>query len=84
MRIGILAKRSGCKVVVIRHFEKQGLLSAPPRALSGQRNYGEADIARVIFIVRRLESGVGLTQVMRDLELRDARIKGSGSGSSLE
>lgn len=38
----------------------------------------------MIFIVRRLESGVGLAQVMRDIELRDARIKDSGPGSNLK
>ena len=84
MKIGVLAKRSGCKVDAIRYLEKAELLPPPPRSLSGQRNYGEADVARVRFISRRLESGIGFVQLKQELELLDARIKVSSPGASDE
>ena len=32
IRIGDLAKRSGCEVVTIRYYEKEGLLPKPARS----------------------------------------------------
>lgn len=63
MRIGILARRSGCKVDTIRYFEKQGLLTEPPRTLSGHRKYCEHDVERVRLIARHLDTGTTLSAV---------------------
>jgi len=34
IRIGDLAKRSGCEVVTIRYYEKEGLLPKPARSVA--------------------------------------------------
>ncbi|MGX9738572.1 MerR family DNA-binding transcriptional regulator [Pseudocitrobacter corydidari] len=44
IRIGDLAKRSGCEVVTIRYYEKEGLLQKPARSGGNFRLYGEAHI----------------------------------------
>jgi Cd(II)/Pb(II)-responsive transcriptional regulator len=50
IRIGDLAKRSGCEVVTIRYYEKEGLLPKPARSGGNFRLYGEAHIERLQFI----------------------------------
>ncbi|MDH8090791.1 MerR family DNA-binding transcriptional regulator, partial [Klebsiella pneumoniae] len=47
IRIGDLAKRSGCEVVTIRYYEKEGLLPKPARSGGNFRLYGEAHIERL-------------------------------------
>lgn len=42
LKIGELAKRSGCQVVTIRYYEKEGLLPPPERTDSNYRLYGDA------------------------------------------
>lgn len=50
MKIGELAKRSGCRVVTIRYYEREGLLPAPARSAGNYRLYGEAHAERLAFI----------------------------------
>ena len=49
-KIGELAARTGCPVVTIRYYEKEGLLEEPSRTVSGYRLYGEPDLERLYFI----------------------------------
>ncbi|MTT54250.1 MerR family DNA-binding transcriptional regulator, partial [Alcanivorax sp. VBW004] len=39
MKIGELAKRSGCSIQTIRYYEKEGLISAPARTDGNFRVY---------------------------------------------
>lgn len=50
MKIGELASRSGCQVVTIRYYEKEGLLPEPARSEANYRIYGEAHAQRLAFI----------------------------------
>ncbi|HSH49217.1 MAG TPA: Cd(II)/Pb(II)-responsive transcriptional regulator [Halomonas sp.] len=50
MKIGELARRSGCKVVTIRYYEREGLLAEPARSEANYRIYGEAHAERLAFI----------------------------------
>ena len=50
VKIGELAKMTGCQVVTIRYYEKEGLLKRPERTERNYRLYGDEDIARLRFI----------------------------------
>ena len=72
MRIGELAKRTGCKVQTVRYYEQIGLLPAPPRTQGGQRLYGEAEARRLAFIRHGRELGFGLDAIRALLAMADA------------
>ena len=71
MRIGALAKRSGCKVETIRYYEKEGLLPDPPRTKAGYRNYTEKDLDRLGFIARSRALGFGLAEIRELIGLEE-------------
>jgi len=50
MKIGELAKRSGCDVQTVRYYEREGLLAEPPREASGYRRYDATHLQRLQFI----------------------------------
>jgi len=50
MKIGELAKRSGCSIQTIRHYEKEGLISAPARSDGNFRLYDTAALEKLSFI----------------------------------
>ncbi len=50
MKIGELAKRSGCSIQTIRYYEKEGLISAPERTEGNFRTYNSAILERLSFI----------------------------------
>ncbi|MET0320695.1 MAG: Cd(II)/Pb(II)-responsive transcriptional regulator [Duganella sp.] len=50
MKIGELARRTGCDVETVRYYEKAGLLPAPPRNGSGYRQYLPEHLERLQFI----------------------------------
>lgn len=64
--IGIAAQKSGCTPPTIRYYESIGLLAAPRRSDAGRRSYGSQDVARLCFIRRARDFGLGIPQV-RDL-----------------
>jgi len=47
MRIGELARRAGVEVQTVRYYEREGLLGAAARTLSGYRTYGPQDLERL-------------------------------------
>lgn len=51
MRIGELAGLTGCEVVTIRYFEKEGLLSAPARSGGNYRLYSKAHLEQLQFVL---------------------------------
>jgi DNA-binding transcriptional MerR regulator len=63
MRIGEFAKSAGTNAPTIRYYEQIGLLPAPKRIRSNQRRYGEADVARLAFILRCRALGFSLKQI---------------------
>jgi Cd(II)/Pb(II)-responsive transcriptional regulator len=50
MKIGDLAKRTGCKVETVRYYESEGLLPEPARNEANYRLYGEPHVERLMFI----------------------------------
>ena len=76
MTIGRLAKQSGVNIDTIRYYERNRLLPEPSRRLSGYREYGPTDIARLRFIMRAKDLGFTLAEIAELLSLsadRDVR-----------
>lgn len=63
MRIGELARRSGCEVETIRYYEREGLLPQPPRSEGNYRQYGEHDAERLLFIRHCRSLGMSLDDI---------------------
>ena len=59
MRIGVLAVHAGVNIQTLRFYEREGLLRAPGRTVSGYRSYEVRDLDRVRFI--RVCQGLGFT-----------------------
>lgn len=75
LRIGEVAQRAGTTPRTIRYYEERGLLpSAPERDAGQHRVYGEADVERVLELIR-LKDVLGLTlEELRDvIEAEEAR-----------
>lgn len=63
MKIGELARRTGCEVETIRYYERTGLLPAPPRSEGNYRHYGDQDAERLSFIRHCRSLGMSLDDV---------------------
>jgi len=72
MRIGQLAKASGCSPETIRYYEKIGLLPPAPRQSNGYRSYDPAHRKWLGFILRSRELGFNQNEVRRLTNLADA------------
>jgi Cd(II)/Pb(II)-responsive transcriptional regulator len=61
MRIGELAKRSGCLPETVRYYEREGLLPSPERSEGNYRVYDDGHLSRLLFIrnCRALEMSLG-------------------------
>jgi DNA-binding transcriptional MerR regulator len=74
MKIGALARRTGTNAPTVRYYEEIGLLPRASRAEGRQRQYGDDDIRRLVFIRRCREFGFGIENVRTLLALgRDRR-----------
>ena len=76
MTIGRLAKQAGVAIDTIRYYERNGLIPEPSRRLSGYREYGATDVARLRFILRAKDLGFTLAEIGELLSLsadRDVR-----------
>ena len=71
LKIGELARITGCQVVTIRYYEKEGLLPRPERTGSNYRLYGEEDIERLNFIRRCRLHGMNLAEIRDLLAFKD-------------
>lgn len=65
MRIGELARRAGVPVPTIRFYEKQGLVSVAPRQPNGYRQFREAAVDQLRFIVGCRNLGIPLAAVKK-------------------
>ncbi len=63
MNIGQASKASGVSQRMIRHYEKIGLVPAPPRRDSGYRDYSDADIHRLRFIANARDLGFPIEEI---------------------
>lgn len=72
LKIGELAKRSGCLVETIRFYEKQGLLPRTIRSEGNFRLYGEMHAERLQFILHCRSLDMSLDEIRNLLQFRDA------------
>jgi DNA-binding transcriptional MerR regulator len=72
MTSGELAKAAGVSADTLRHYEKKGLLPAPPRRDNRYRVYPPAAVQRVRVIQRALDMGFTLDDLAGVLRQRDA------------
>ena len=70
LTIGQLARRAAVGVETIRFYERQGLLSEPPRRSSGYRDDPPETVARIVFIRRAKDLGFTLREIGELLDLR--------------
>jgi MerR family copper efflux transcriptional regulator len=68
--IGGVARRAGVGVETVRFYERQGLITQPPRGASGYRRYPEETVARLRFIRRAKALGFSLREIRDVLSLR--------------
>ena len=71
MRSGELANLCGVSTDTLRHYERLGVLSRPPRTAGGYRRYPGEAAARVKLVRRALEIGFTLEELARILRVRD-------------
>lgn len=67
LRIGEVAKLLGVTPKAVRHYQKVGLLSEPPRSEARYRLYSAADLVRLLRIRRLQNLGLSLGQIKRVL-----------------
>ncbi|MHB8770505.1 MAG: Cd(II)/Pb(II)-responsive transcriptional regulator [Syntrophales bacterium] len=72
LKIGELAKRTGCLVETIRYYEREGLLPETTRSDGNYRLYGNAHVERLRFIRQCRSLDMTLDETRRLLNLRDA------------
>ena len=71
IKIGELAKITGCQVVTIRYYEKEGLLPEPDRNGANYRLYGDREIERLHFIRHCRHHGLKLSEIRELLAFKD-------------
>ncbi|MDE3073766.1 MAG: MerR family transcriptional regulator [Pseudomonadota bacterium] len=69
--IGDLATRTGMSTDALRYYEKIGLLPRALRDGGGRRRYGDADLARLLFIQRAQTMNFSLAEIGHLLHLRE-------------
>lgn len=72
IKIGELARLSGCKVETIRYYEKAELLAEPVRSQGNYRLYGDEQVERMRFIRHCRSLDMTLAEIRVLLEYRDA------------
>ncbi|MBB3589262.1 Heavy metal-dependent transcription regulator 2 [Sphingomonas aurantiaca] len=76
MNIGTASDASGVSQRMIRHYEKIGLVPAPPRRGS-YRDYSEADVHRLRFIANARDLGFPIEEIRTLLGLWSDRSRSS-------
>lgn len=83
IRIGELAQRTGCEVVTIRYYEKEGLLPEPARSSENYRLYGEEQVKRMQFIRHCRSLDMSLGEIRTLLNLWDSPTQDCGKVNAL-
>lgn len=71
IKIGELAKITGCQVVTIRYYEQEGLLPKPDRTDANYRLYGDEEIKRMNFILHCRHHDMKLAEIRDLLAFKD-------------
>ena len=83
MNIGAASAASGVSQRMIRHYEKIGLVPAPPRRGSGYSDYREADVHRLRFIANARDLGFPIEDIRALLGLWSDRGRSSAEVKAL-
>lgn len=83
MNIGAASGVSGVSQRMIRHYEKIGLVPAPPRRGSGYRDYSDADVHRLRFIANARDLGFPIEDIRALLSLWSDRGRSSAEVKAL-
>ena len=83
MNIGAASAASGVSQRMIRHYEKIGLIAAPPRRDSGYRDYSTADVHRLRFIANARDLGFPIEEIRELLGLWADRDRASSEVKAL-
>lgn len=71
MKIGQLAKVSGCSIQTIRFYEKEGLLNPPSRSEGNFRLYDEKSLKELEFVKHCRSLDIPLSDVKTLVELKN-------------
>ena len=82
MNIGTVSEASGVSQRMIRHYEKIGLVPAPPRRGS-YRDYAETDVHRLRFIANARDLGFPIDEIRMLLGLWSDRDRSSAEVKAL-
>ena len=83
MKIGELARLTGCTVETLRFYERRGLLDALSRSEANYRSYDETSVRRIQFIRHCRSLDIGLDEVIQLLASREAPEADCGSVNAL-
>lgn len=64
MNVAQLAERTGLSPHTIRYYDRMGLLPGVQRSRSGARQFGEADLAFLHFIIGLKRTGMSLEEIL--------------------
>lgn len=79
MRIGELARRTGCGADTIRYYEREGLLPRPGRSGANYRLYEASHLTRLTFIRNCRALEMSLEEIRALLAIMDGDGNGGGS-----
>lgn len=71
MKIGELAAAAQTQVETVRHYEREGLLPAPPRSAGNYRVYGPSHVERLAFVRHCRSLDMTLDEIRVLLRVRD-------------
>jgi len=69
LKIGQVAAQANVNLETVRYYERQGLISEPPRAESGYRQFTVETVERIKFIKRAQELGFTLSEIKKLLSV---------------
>lgn len=83
MRIGELARQTGCQIETIRYYERVGILPEPERTQNNYRHYGGFHRRRLRFVRRCRDLGFSLEEVRTLLGMIDGGTRSCAEVESL-
>lgn len=83
MKIGELAKQSGCPVETIRYYEREGLLPTPARSSGNFRLYDLDHVERLRFVRHCRSLDMNLDEIRTLLKFRDTPSANCGEVNAL-